>query len=109
MSGFVQVLITVPKKEDARRIVSTLLDRRLAGCVQVIGPIESAYWWEGKIEEAVEWICLIKSRADLFLELEKAVKGIHPYTVPEILATPIVGGNAGYLDWLGRELRPMST
>ena len=104
MTDFIQVLTTAPTKEAAQTIARALLDARLAACVQVFGPIESAYWWEGKIETAVEWQCLIKSRLDLFSQVESAIRGIHHYEVPEILATRVETGNAAYLNWIQREL-----
>jgi len=105
MTDFVQVTTTAAKKDDAAKIARTLVEKRLAACAQVIGPIASTYWWQGKIETAEEWLCLVKTRIDLGEEVEKAIKEIHPYELPEIVATPIVGGSASCLDWLDRETR----
>lgn len=104
MTDYVQILTTAPSKEAADGIARALLDSKLAACVQISGPIESNYWWEGKIETAVEWQCLAKSRLDLFAKVELAIRGVHPYEVPEILASRVEAGNAAYLDWLRREL-----
>jgi periplasmic divalent cation tolerance protein len=68
--------------------------------VQVIGPITSTYRWNDGIETAEEWLCLIKSRQDLYGELEEGIRELHPYDVPEILAVPVLAGNLAYLDWL---------
>ena len=105
MTDFVQVTTTAARKDDAAKIARTLVEKRLAACAQVIGPIASTYWWQGKIETAEEWLCLVKTRIDLGEEVEKAIKEIHPYELPEIIATPIVGGSASCLDWLDRETR----
>jgi len=103
---YIQVLTATEKMEDAQKIARALLERRLAGCVQIVGPIVSSYWWKGNIEMAEEWLCLIKSRQDLFSELEKAIVELHPYETPEIIATPIVAGSEDYLAWLNDELKP---
>ena len=105
MEKFIQVITTTAKKEDAVRIAASLVEKRLAACVQIAGPLYSTYHWKGKIEQAEEWQCLIKSRQDLFGELEQAIKAIHPYEVPEIIALTIVAGSAPYLRWLHDELQ----
>ncbi len=105
MKEYIQVMTTTETEEEARRIARALVERRLAGCVQVLGPITSTYWWEGEIETAQEWLCLIKSRRDLYPELETAIRELHTYEVPEILALPVVEGDRRYLEWLGGVLR----
>ena len=105
MTAYIQVFTTTDKKEDADKIAKEVVEKRLAACAQVIGPITSTYWWKENIERAEEWLCLMKSRNDLYEELEKAISGVHPYEVPEILAVPIVAGIQGYLEWLDEELR----
>lgn len=105
MPELLQVITTAPTQGDARQIAQLVVARRLAGCAQILGPIESTYWWHGTIETAPEWLCLIKSRADLFDDLAAAIRAIHPYQTPEILAVPIVAGAADYLAWLRGELR----
>ena len=77
-----------------------LVEQRLAACVQVIGPMTSHYRWQGKIEAAGEYLCLAKSRAALYSEIEAAIKAIHPYEVAEIVAVPIIAGSREYLAWL---------
>lgn len=103
MSSFVQVSTTVEKREDAARIAETVLGKKLAACVQVIGPIRSTYWWKGKIEEAEEWFCLLKTRKELYGDLERELKSVHPYEEPEIIALPITEGSEGYLRWIAHE------
>ena len=105
MADYIQVMTTLEKKEDAVMISRNLLEEKLAACVQIIGPMTSAYWWEGRIEEATEWLCLMKSRQDFYDRLEKRIKDIHPYEEPEILAMPVIAGSRGYLDWLDGELK----
>ena len=79
------------------------MERRLVACAQVIGPIQSYYWWQGEIEQAEEWLLQLKTRADLYVQLERALRERHPYTVPEILAFPVSEGNPAYLEWLAQE------
>jgi len=102
---YIQVFTTTEKKEDAEKIAKALVEKRLAGCIQVVGPIISTYWWKDNVETAEEWLCVIKSKKDIFNELEKSIKEIHPYEVPEIIAMPVVAGSDDYLQWLSKELR----
>jgi periplasmic divalent cation tolerance protein len=106
MVAAIQVVTTTDSKDEAKRIAQALVERRLAACVQVIGPISCTYRWEGQIETAEEWLCLIKTRQDRYEELETAITELHSYDVPEILATPVVAGNEGYLEWLAQSCEP---
>jgi periplasmic divalent cation tolerance protein len=103
MTDYIQVVTTTEHREDADRIARMLVERRLAACVQVSGPITSTYRWHGQIETAAEWQCWAKSRRDLYAEIEQAIRLVHPYEVPEILAVPILAGSADYLAWLEQE------
>jgi len=103
---FIEVRTTTETKEDAGRIARALVEGRLAACVQIIGPIESTYSWKGKIETATEYLCLGKTRATLFAEVEKTIKSLHPYETPEIVAVSIATGSAEYLAWLNEEIAP---
>jgi periplasmic divalent cation tolerance protein len=100
MPDYVQILTTTEAKDDANAIARTLVEERLAACVQVIGPITSTYRWNDEIETAEEWLCLIKTSSQRYAEVEERIRAVHPYDVPEILAIPVVAGNPGYLDWL---------
>jgi periplasmic divalent cation tolerance protein len=100
MSDCVQVLTTTGSEEEAGAIASLLLDRRLAACVQVIGPIVSRYRWQGAVEEDREWQCLAKTTRDAYEAVEAAIREVHSYDEPEIIATTIVAGSAGYLAWI---------
>ncbi len=103
MKEHIQVLISIDSQDGARELQRLLIDRRLAACVQVLGPISSTYWWEGEIEDAQEWLCLAKTQASLYETLESLVQEHHPYETPEIIAIPIVAGNRGYLEWIEAE------
>lgn len=105
MTIFIQVSTTVAKKETAEQIANSLLTRKLAACVQIIGPITSNYPWKGKTQTSEEWQCVAKTRSDLFSATEKLIKEIHPYELPEIVSTPILNGSKEYLDWLADNLR----
>jgi periplasmic divalent cation tolerance protein len=102
----VVVLVTAPRGKG-REIALKLLERRLAACVNVV-PVESLYWWQGRIEEDSEELLVIKTRAELLPELAKQLREIHPYQVPELIALPIVTGLKEYVEWLIRESSPRS-
>jgi periplasmic divalent cation tolerance protein len=104
-TDYIQVLTTVGSEEEAEQISSTLVDRRLAACVQVVGPIASRYRWQDKVEEDREWQCLAKTEAARYPEVETAIRELHSYDEPEIVAMPIVAGSKGYLDWISESLR----
>lgn len=96
----VQVLTTAGSEAEAGRIAEVLVERRLAACVQVVGPIVSRYRWHGAVEEEREWQCLVKTTRAAYGAVETAIQEVHTYEEPEIVATPIVAGSAGYLAWI---------
>lgn len=102
-SGKVVVLVTASSEEEAEKIASLLLEQRKAACVNLIPRIRSRFWWEGKLDSAQESLLIIKSRAALVPEITDIVRKAHSYTVPEIVALPIVGGNTDYLEWVDQE------
>jgi len=104
VESYIQVTTTTKKKEDAEKIAISLVERKIAACAQIAGPIISIYRWKGKIETAEEWQCVIKSRKNLYDEIEKAIRAVHTYEVPEIIAVPIVAGSVDYLEWIDGEL-----
>lgn len=104
MAEYLQVVTTIDSEEAAERTAAALVEQRLAACVQVLGPIASTYRWQGKVESAREWMCVAKTAAPRYDELEAAIRELHPYDEPEIVATPIVAGSAGYLDWVTRSV-----
>ncbi len=103
MVRYIQIVTTVSTKTDAEKIAKFLINKRLAACIQTAGPIKSIYWWKGKIEKTKEWACIIKTRKSLYKKVEKAIKEIHPYEVPEIIAISITEGSKDYLKWLSDE------
>lgn len=105
MPDFLQINAAAPTREEAERIAAVLVERRLAACVQIVGPVQSIYRWEGAVEQAEEWLCLIKTVADQYPAVEDAVRKLHSYECPEIIATPIVAGSENYLAWLGDQTR----
>ncbi|MFO0753602.1 MAG: divalent-cation tolerance protein CutA [Thermodesulfovibrionales bacterium] len=94
------VYITAPGEEEAVKIARTLVEERLAACVNLVKGIRSLYRWEGKIEDDSEVLMIAKTRRELFASLQQRVKELHPYSVPELIALPIVGGSPDYLCWL---------
>jgi len=103
MTNFIEVHTTIDSRDAAQKIAETIVAKRLAACIQISGPITSIYWWQGKIEHAQEWVCTAKTQKKLYRELETAIKEVHTYDVPEILATEIVEGIQSYEDWIERE------
>jgi periplasmic divalent cation tolerance protein len=103
MTDFIQVMTAIGSKEDAQKVANAIVEQRLAACVQIIGPITSTYWWQGAIETAEEWVCLIKTRQDLYERVEQAIRENHPYDEPEILALPVLAGSKSYLQWIVSE------
>jgi len=94
------VLITAPKEEEAVNIAKTLLEEKLAGCINIIRNVRSIYFWQGKIEDDSEVLMIVKTKADLFDKLSERVKSLHSYTVPEIIGIKIKKGSEDYLKWL---------
>jgi periplasmic divalent cation tolerance protein len=105
MPGYVQVMTTAGSEEEAERIAALLVERRLAACVQIVGPIVSRYRWQGAIEREREWQCLAKTEQGRYPEVEDAIRAAHSYEEPEILAIPVLDGSAGYLAWISETLR----
>ena len=99
------VFSTAGSQEEARRIGQELVERRLAACVNVLGPIESIYRWQGKVEAAGEFLLLIKTTAERFPELRDALVALHSYEVPECIAIDVTDGSAPYLAWLANSVR----
>jgi periplasmic divalent cation tolerance protein len=94
------VFITASSQDEAVKIAKGLIETRLAGCVNIIKEIRSVYRWEGKIEDEAEVLMIAKTQKHIFDSLVKKVKELHSYTVPEIIALPIVEGSEDYLKWL---------
>ena len=103
---YVQVVTTINDQRKAGEIARTLLETRVAACVQIIGPITSSCWWKGKIIQTNEWMCLAKAKTKDYKKIETIIRNTHPYKVPEILAVPIHFGNPEYLSWISEETLP---
>ena len=105
MKSYIQISTTTATKEEAQKIARYLVEHKLAACAQITGPIESTYTWKDKVETAGEWLCLIKTREEMFSKVEAAIKKLHPYETPEIIAVPISQGSKEYLQWLNKEIK----
>ncbi|MBT2384869.1 divalent-cation tolerance protein CutA [Streptomyces sp. ISL-11] len=103
---YIAVMTTTDSEERARLLATTAIDRRLAACAQIDGPLTSLYHWRGKVESDIEWRVLYKTTAARYAELEAHIRGRHDYATPEIIATPITAGSDEYLAWLRRETAP---
>lgn len=102
--NYIVVLITTNTAEEAQQIARLLLEQRLAACVNIIPEVDSRFWWEGKLDSVQESFLVIKSKATKLPEIINLVKGVHSYTIPEIIALPVIGGNQDYLDWIDKEV-----
>lgn len=100
MGDEIIVLITASSKEEAAKIGIALVDEHLAACVNIVPEIRSLFFWEGKVQDEQETMLICKSRLTLMEKLVARVKALHSYTVPEVIALPIVAGSREYLDWM---------
>jgi periplasmic divalent cation tolerance protein len=106
MSERVVVLITAGSTEEAQKIAAALVGERLAACVNVIPTVHSVYRWAGKVEEDQETLLVVKSRHEVLDRLIERVRALHSYEVPEIIALPLIAGDAAYLRWLDEQVGP---
>jgi periplasmic divalent cation tolerance protein len=106
--SYVVVIVTTSNREEAVKIVRSLLEEGLIACANIVGPVSSLFWWQGKIDEENEFLVFMKSHKNLFERLSERVAEIHSYDVPEIIALPIIEGSPPYLDWLRASLQPVS-
>lgn len=104
MTEYIQVFTTTDTKENARQIAKRVVEKNLAACAQIIGPISSIFWWKNNINEEEEWLIIIKSKKNLYDDLEHAIMKVHKYEIPEILAVPVLAGAKSYLEWLDGEV-----
>ena len=98
--NFLVVLTTLPNAAKARQVAKLLIQKKFAACVNILGPAQSFFRWEGKIDQAREFLLLIKTQASHFTRLRAFLEKHHPYSVPEIIALPVQKGNTPYLDWI---------
>jgi periplasmic divalent cation tolerance protein len=99
------VYMTTPNQEEALKLARLLVEERLAACANVLGAVTSVYWWDGKLNEDGEVALIVKTRAALVDALTERVRAVHPYECPCVVALPIDGGNAAFLDWISAEAR----
>lgn len=99
------VYITAKDAAEAERVGRAVVEQRLAACVNIIKGMRSLYWWQGRLEEASEVVVIAKTRTDLVPALTAAVKVVHSYEVPCVVAVPIAGGNEDFLRWIREETR----
>ena len=99
-NAYCVVFVTAGSRSEARRIARALLEQRLVACANIVPGIESHYWWEGKIDHAREWLLVMKTQRSKFRAVERAVKQLHSYQVPEIIALPLFAGQTDYLRWI---------
>ena len=104
MTDKIVVLSTCDSEGQARKLARHLVELRLAACVIILPGARSVYRWKDQVEDAEEWLLVIKSRRELFNALREALVKMHTYEVPEVIALPIVDGSDAYLGWLDREL-----
>lgn len=104
MREYLQVTTAVAVREEAERIAMALVERRLAACVQIVGPVHSVYRWQGNVEQADEWLCQAKTTRDRHDAVEAAIRELHSYDCPEIIAVPIVAGSTAYFQWLNEQV-----
>lgn len=104
MTDKIVVFSTCDSEEQAVGIARHLVEQRLAACVNIVPGMRSIYRWKEQVEDAAEWLLVIKSRRELLPALRAEIEKKHSYEVPEVLALPVVDGSAGYLAWLDREL-----
>lgn len=106
---YIQIQTTCASEEEAQKIAAAVVDKRLAACAQVTGPITSTYRWEGNVETTQEWLCTIKTMHERFPAIRDAILEIHSYQIPQIVTLPIIDGNNAYLDWLSDQSREESS
>lgn len=100
MPDIIQIVTTIDDREAAGRLGRRLVDERLVACCQVVGPIRSIYRWKGNVEETDEWYCVMKTMPSLYRQVEEAIRRLHPYEVPEIVATPVSAALPDYARWV---------
>jgi periplasmic divalent cation tolerance protein len=98
------VLTTVGSEEEARKIAGALVERQLAACANIVPGITSIYRWQGKVEEADEWLLIVKTTAEAFNKVREAITELHSYDLPECICIGIEDGSAAYLNWIAESV-----
>lgn len=99
-TDLIMVFITAKDMEEAKSLSDGLIGSNLAACVNIVESVTSVFKWEGKVSKNKEVLCIAKSRSELFPQIEKKVKEIHSYEMPEIIAVPVVAGSKEYVEWV---------
>ena len=99
------IFITAKDTKEAEKISQALVSKKLIACANIVRDIHSFFWWKGKVERAKEVLLILKTKRSLFKKIEKTVKSLHSYDVPEIIALPIIEGSKNYLRWMNASLR----
>jgi len=107
-TDFIIVLVTCGSKKEAALLADALLKKKLIACANVISAVFSKFWWKGRITSARESLIIIKTRRGRFLAIEREIKRLHSYDVPEIIALPIAAGSGEYLGWIENNLKVKS-
>jgi periplasmic divalent cation tolerance protein len=100
VTGCCQVTTTLPDQTAAKRLGDVLVGERLAACAQILGPLSSTYRWQGTVQQASEFYCHLKTTMDRLPALQRRIRELHPYEVPEIVTLPIIDGDTAYLQWI---------
>lgn len=108
MTDKVVIMVTAASRRECRKIARRLIEAKLAACVNITQPIQSVYWWEGKIDTGREFLMFIKTERDLFPQVAAEISLIHSYHTPEIICLPIIDGSPNYLQWIGDSVRPVT-
>ncbi|HEY1077158.1 MAG TPA: divalent-cation tolerance protein CutA [Rhodocyclaceae bacterium] len=106
MNDVLLLLTNLPDEASASVLAAHLVEHRLAACVNQLAPCRSIYRWQGQVEQANEIPLLIKTTRERYAAIEAAVRELHPYDVPELIAVPVALGLPAYLDWVGQECSP---
>jgi len=99
------VISTTGSKEEASRIATALVEGQLAACVNIVGPIDSVYRWQGKVDRAQEFLLLIKTTRSRSAAVMTRIRELHSYDLPEAIEVSIEGGSAEYLKWIAESMR----
>ena len=101
---YIVVLVTAKDKKEAEKIARGLLEAKLIACANIVGGLQSLFWWQGKIDSSKEVLLILKTKKILFKKVLNQVKSLHSYQTPEIIALPIVHGSEDYLSWMKKAL-----
>lgn len=102
-SGKIVILSTCGSAEEAERVARGLVEAQVAACVNIVAPVRSIYRWQGKVEDATEWLLVIKTQAALFDAVQQQIRRLHSYEVPEVIALEVTKGAEAYLAWIASE------